>query len=57
MRAQGSVSASRTQIILATDPVWATLFAGVLGAAEQSLGTLGWAGAGCVLAASAVSKH
>lgn len=51
------MTASRTQIILATDPVWATLFAGLLGSAEQSLGALGWVGAACVLGASAVSKH
>lgn len=51
------VSASKTQIILATDPLWASLFARVLGSAEQSLGLVGWAGAAGILAASAVARH
>ena len=32
------------QILMASDPLWATLFAGVLGSAEQDLGPAGWAG-------------
>ena len=57
LRAQRVVSASKTQIILATDPLWASLFARVLGSAEQSLGLVGWAGAAGILAASAVARH
>lgn len=58
LSAQRSVSAARTQIILASDPVWATLFAGLLlGADEQNLGSLGWLGAGLILAASLLSRE
>lgn len=54
---QKTISSSQTQILLASDPLWATLFAGVLGSAEQDLGAFGWAGGaaivtGAVLAAS-----
>lgn len=57
LRAQKTVSASRTQIILATDPLWASAFAKLLGSAEQGLGAVGWAGAAGILAASIVSRH
>ena len=58
MQGQRDVSAARTQIILASDPVWATIFAGVLlGADEQNLGPVGWVGAACILAASLLSRE
>ena len=40
----------RLQILMASDPLWATLFAGVLGAAEQDLGPAGWAGGALIIA-------
>lgn len=50
------------QILMASDPLWATLFAGLLGSAEQNLGPSGWAGggliiAGAVLAGTGGSEH
>lgn len=55
---QQSISATRTQIILASDPVWATLFAGLLlGSSEQQLGVWGWVGAACILLASVSSRE
>jgi len=56
VRAQKTVSPSRTQVIMATDPLWATAFAGLL-AGEQGLGVLGWLGAVCLLSGSVISRH
>lgn len=55
---QRSVSPSRTQIILALDPVFATIIAGILlGSSEQQLGQWGWVGAACILTASFTSRE
>ena len=55
---QQSISAARTQIILASDPLWATLIAGLLlGSSEQQLGFWGWIGAVCILSASVTSRE
>ncbi len=43
------------QILLASDPLWATLFAGVLGSAEQDLGAFGWAGGALIV--SGTTSH
>lgn len=57
VKAQNRVSPSQTQILYATDAVWAALFAGILGAAETTLGTAGWIGAACILAAAILSAR
>ncbi len=40
---------------MASDPIWATLFAGLLGAQEQDLGTLGVLGGILVVAGAALA--
>lgn len=55
-KGQSSVSSSLAMIILATDPLWAILFAGFVGGNEQHLGPLGWAGAAAVLSASLIAS-
>ena len=55
VKAQTTLSASRTQIILATDAIWATPFASLLGNSDESFGLLGYAGAVCLVVASAAS--
>ena len=45
---QRSCTSSHTQLLLASDPLWATLFAGLLGSSEQSLGLLGCAGGAAI---------
>jgi hypothetical protein len=44
-----------SQILMASDPLWATLFAGVLGSAEQDLGPAGWAGGGLIIAGAVLA--
>lgn len=55
-RGQSSVSSSSAMIILATDPLWAILFAGLVGGNEQHLGSLGWVGAVAILSASVIAS-
>ena len=45
----------RLQILMASDPLWATLFAGVLGSAEQDLGPSGWAGGALIIAGAVLA--
>lgn len=56
MKGQASVSASQAVLIFATDPVWAILYAGLLGGNEQHLGSYGLIGAGCILSASVIAS-
>lgn len=55
-KGQSSVSSSSAMIILATDPLWAILFAGLVGGNEQHLGSLGWVGAVSILSASIIAS-
>jgi drug/metabolite transporter (DMT)-like permease len=52
---QSMISSSQTQILMASDPLWATLFAGVLGSAEQDLGPAGWAGGALIIAGAVLA--
>ncbi len=56
MVGQQSVSPTQAQLILATDPLWATLFAGVLGAGERDLTQTGWIGVSIILTACIVGS-
>ena len=56
MKGQSTVPASVAMLIFATDPVWAILYAGLLGGNEQHLGTFGLIGAGCILSASVIAS-
>lgn len=40
---------------MASDPLWATLFAGVLGSREQDLGTFGFAGGALIIAGAVLA--
>ena len=51
LRAQTMVSPSLTNIVLATDPLWATLFSALLGTGEQRLGFQGWLGGAAIVLA------
>ena len=55
-KGQAEVSSAVAMIILASDPIWATLFAGLVGANEQHLGPLGWCGAASILSASVIAS-
>jgi len=55
-KGQSQVSSAVAMIILASDPLWATLFAGLVGANEQHLGPLGWVGATGILSASVIAS-
>lgn len=55
-KGQSTVPSSLAMIIFATDPLWAILFAGLIGGNEQHLGSLGWVGAGCILSASVIAS-
>jgi len=55
-KGQSQVSSAVAMIILASDPLWATLFAGLVGANEQHLGSLGWVGATGILSASVIAS-
>jgi len=55
-KGQSQVSSAVAMIILASDPLWATLFAGLVGANEQHLGSLGWVGATVILSASVIAS-
>lgn len=55
-KGQSSVASSLAMIIFATDPLWATLFAGLVGGNEQHLGSLGWVGAVSILSASVIAS-
>ncbi|DBA82131.1 TPA: hypothetical protein ACH3X1_007121 [Trebouxia sp. C0004] len=55
-KGQSQVSSAVAMIILASDPLWATLFAGLVGANEQHLGPLGWVGATGILFASVIAS-
>ncbi len=57
LKAQTMVSPSLTNIVLATDPLWATLFSGLLGSGEQRLGLQGWLGGGCIIAACIIASR
>lgn len=52
MIGQRSVTPTQAQLVLATDPLWATAFAGLLSAREQELSGAGWIGAAIILSAS-----
>lgn len=52
---QSSISASQTQVLLASDPLWAALFARPLGGGEGDLGPLGWPGGGLIVAGAVVA--
>ena len=56
LKGQSTVPASVAMLIFATDPVWAILYAGLLGGNEQHLGTFGLIGAGCILSASVIAS-
>ena len=56
LKGQSSVPASVAMLIFATDPVWAILYAGLLGGNEQHLGSFGLIGAGCILSASVIAS-
>ena len=43
------------QILLASDPLWATLFARALGGGEGDLGPSGWAGGALIVAGAVVA--
>ncbi|DBA68317.1 TPA: hypothetical protein ACH3X2_013632 [Trebouxia sp. C0005] len=55
-KGQSQVSSAVAMIILASDPLWATLFASLVGANEQHLGPLGWVGATGILSASVIAS-
>ena len=55
-KGQAKVSSAVAMIILASDPIWATLFAGLVGANEQHLSPLGWCGAASILSASVIAS-
>lgn len=55
-KGQAQVSSAVAMIILASDPIWATLFAGFVGGTEQHLGPVGWLGAASILSASAIAS-
>ena len=55
LRAQTMVSPSLTNIVLATDPLWATLFSAILGTGEQRLGLQGWLGGGAIVLACIIA--
>ena len=56
-KGQSQVSSALAMIILASDPLWATLFAGLVGGNEQHLGwPLGWVGAAAILSASVIAS-
>ncbi|KAL3146210.1 hypothetical protein ABBQ32_002912 [Trebouxia sp. C0010 RCD-2024] len=55
-KGQAQVSSAGAMIILASDPIWATLFAGLVGGTEQHLGPLGWLGAVSILSASVIAS-
>ena len=55
-KGQARVSSAVAVIILASDPVWATLFAGLVGGNEQHLDPLGWLGAASILSASVIAS-
>ena len=55
-KGQARVSSAVAMVILSTDPVWATLFAGLVGSNEQHLGLLGWLGAASILSASVIAS-
>ena len=52
---QGTCGASQTQLLLASDPLWATLFAGLLCGSEQMMGTLGYAGGAAIVAGAVIA--
>ena len=52
---QKTCSSSQTQILLASDPLWATLFSGVLGSGEQALGGYGLSGGGAIVGGAVVA--
>ena len=56
LKGQSTVPASVAMLIFATDPVWAILYAGLLGGNEQHLGNFGVIGAGCILSASIIAS-
>lgn len=56
MVGQRGVNPTQAQLILATDPLWTTAFAGLLSAREQELSSLGWVGAALILLASLVGS-
>lgn len=53
---QRGVNPTQAQLILATDPLWTTAFAGLLSAREQELSGLGWLGAALILLASLIGS-
>ena len=55
LRGAERCSAWLSQILMASDPLWATLFAGVLGSAEQDLGPSGWAGGALIIAGAVLA--
>ena len=57
LRAQTMVSPSLTNIVLATDPLWATLFSAILGTGEQRLGFQGWLGGGAIVLACIIASQ
>ena len=57
LKAQSMVSPSLTNIVLATDPLWATLFSGLLGSGEQRLGLQGWLGGSCIILACIIASR
>ncbi len=55
-KGQSQVPSAVAMIILASDPLWAILFAGLVGGNEQHLGSLGWVGAAGILSASVIAS-
>ena len=56
MRGQVYVSAPIAMIVLATDPIWAAVFAGLVDSSEQHLGAIGILGAVCIFSASVIAS-
>ena len=52
---QKTCSSSQTQILLASDPLWATLFSGFVGSGEQALGAYGLLGGGAIVGGAVVA--
>lgn len=45
------------QVLLASDPLWAAVFARSLGGGEGDLGPLGWPGGGLIVAGARLSDR
>jgi hypothetical protein len=43
------------QVLLASDPLWAALFAGLISSSERDLGAAGWAGGALIVSGAMVA--